>query len=428
MKKFLFFLFFVFAFGCDTSSFNTAYQDYYKNQQLYIEALLDNDTQKEIKALKELIKCGKYLNFDIKEYKNKLLKLTKKLQKKKTATKKNFKPSSFKKYLKIHTTNPLKISFPKQAKIKHFTLKNRLYKEVFDIKNSITPSFITKKIGNITLKIAQFDKNTVRIVYFSRKPFKLNYNIKNDILFVSLNNKQAVKKQKTPAKKTLFSHKKIIVIDPGHGGKDSGGIGIGRRYEKHAVLSVAKKLAQELKKRGYIVYLTRNKDIFIPLKKRTHFANVKKADLFISLHCNIAPKHSKSPNGIETYYLSPTRSERAIRVAKLENKEIKGLNYLDQRVILGFLNKDRIIDSNKLAIDIQNGMLKEIRKKYFVKNGGVRPAPFWVLVGTQMPAILIEMGYLTNPIEAKRLFNNDYQQRIAKGIAKGIDEYFRKNY
>ena len=117
-------------------------------------------------------------------------------------------------------------------------------------------------------------------------------------------------------------------------------------------------LKKELLKKGYIVYLTRDGDYFIPLKERTHFANMKKADLFISIHCNIAPKHLKSPNGIETYFLSPTRNERAIQVARLENKEIKNLNYLDQRVILNFLNKDRIIDSHKLAIDIQNCMLK----------------------------------------------------------------------
>ncbi len=440
MKKILFFLLFTFLFACNTNSYNTAYQDYYKYQQIYIESLLNNDKNTQKKALKELIECGKYLNFDISTYekKYKLLmsydKKEPKTQPKKTPPKKitppqkisQSKKDAFKKYIKIHSTNPLKISIPSN-KVKHFTIKRKnVYKEVIDIPNAITPKFIKRKIGNITLRIAQFNKNTVRIVYSSNKPFYFKYKILKNKLFTELINPQQFK-QKAQIKKTSFKRKKIIVIDPGHGGKDSGGIGIGRRYEKHAVLAVAKKLAKELKKKGYIVYLTRSTDIFIPLKKRTHFANMKKADLFISLHCNIAPKHLKSPHGIETYYLSPTRNERAIQVARLENKEIKGLNYLDQRVILNFLNRDRIIDSNKLAIDIQNGMLKEIRKKYFVKNGGVRPAPFWVLVGTQMPAILIEMGYLTNPVEAKRLFNSDYQSRIAKGIAKGIDEYFKKN-
>jgi N-acetylmuramoyl-L-alanine amidase len=87
-----------------------------------------------------------------------------------------------------------------------------------------------------------------------------------------------------------------------------------------------------------------------------------------------------------------------------------------------------MINSNKLAIDIQKGMLLSLRKKYSrIKDGGVRPAPFWVLVGTQMPAILIETGYLTNPLESKRLFNPEYQKNLAKGIAEGIKSYFKKN-
>jgi len=419
MKKFIALLFFVFTFACNTSSYNTAYQDYYKYQQIYIDSLLDNDIQKQKKALKELIECGKYLNFDTKTYEQKYYKLIKKNHKKNSLKTSNI----FKKYIRIHSTNPLKITLPTN-KVKHFTIKKKnSFKEVIDIPNAITPKFIKRKIGKITLRIAQFNKNTVRIVYSSNKPFYFKYKILKNKLFVELSKKQTIKT--VNFKKSV--KRKIIVIDPGHGGKDAGGIGIGRRYEKYAVLSVAKKLKKELQKRGFIVYLTRSKDVFIPLKKRTHFANIKKADLFISLHCNIAPRHLRSPRGIETYFLSPTRNERAIEVARTENKEIKGLNYLDQRVILNFLNKDRIIDSNKLAIDIQKGMLREIRKRYKVRDGGVRPAPFWVLVGTQMPAILIEMGYLTNPIEAKRLFNDDYQNRIAKGIAKGIKDYFRKN-
>ena len=420
MKKIIFLFLFSLLFACNTSSINTAYQDYYKYQQIYIESLLDNNKQTQIKALKELIECGKYLNFNILTYEKKLKKLmpnTKKYN------------SYFSKYIKIHSTNPLKITIP-NTHIRHFIIKNKhSYKEVIDLKNAITPKFIKKHIGKITLRIAQFNKNTVRIVYSAKKPFKLRYKILKNKLYVELNHQKTTPHiRKIAVKKTDFKHKKIIVIDPGHGGKDSGGIGIGRRYEKYAVLAVAKKLKYFLQKEGYIVYLTRSKDIFIPLKKRTHFANLKKADLFISLHCNIAPKHLKSPHGIETYYLSPTRNERAIEVARLENKEIKGLNYLDQKVILNFLNKDRIIDSQKLAIDIQSNMLKNLRKKYFnVRDGGVRPAPFWVLVGTQMPSILIEMGYLTNPIEAKRLFNSDYQTRLAKGIAKGVEEYFKKN-
>ncbi len=411
MKKLIIFLF-SFLFACNTSSYNAAYNDYYKYQQKYIEALLDNNKKAEILALKELIKCGKFLNFDTSNYEKKLKNLTPK-------------NNIYSKYIKIHSLNPLKLTLPKNYKINHFIIKKNGYKEIFDIKNAITPKFITKKINNITLKIAQFNKNTVRIVFYAQKRFNLNYKISNNKLIAKITNKNPIKKANFLP---INTSKKIIVIDPGHGGKDAGGIGLWGKKEKVAVLSIAKKTASILRKKGYIVYLTRTGDYFIPLKKRTHFANQKKADLFISIHCNIAPRHIKTPNGLEIYYLSPTRSERAIRVAKLENKEIKGLNYIDQRVILKFLNKDRIIDSHKLGIDIKNSILKNVRKKgFYLKDGGVRPAPFWVLVGTQMPSILIETGYLTNPRDAKNLFNPLFQWQMAKGIAEGIDNYFRKN-
>ena len=435
MRKLLIF-FFTFLFSCNTTNFNTAYKDYYKNQRIYIEAILDNNRQKQINSLKELIQCGKYLHFDVSDYENKLKKLLPKKEKKSTL-KKHYKKSSKKEYIRIISFNPLKIKTSKPYKT--YTIKeNKLYKQIIDIKNAIIAKpFIKKTYKNYKVKIAQFNKSTVRIVFYSPKKFKLKIKKNKNILNFIINNKKYLshinhnkknilsKQQKQTA--TLFK-RKIIVIDPGHGGKDSGGIGIGGRKEKIAVLQIAKYLKYYLQKEGYIVYMTRNKDIFKTLKYRTHFANLHHADLFISIHCNISPNHIKSPHGIETYFLSPARSQRAIRVAKLENKEISKLNYLDQRVILNFLNRDKIIASNKFGIDVQSHMLMELRKKYKnVIDGGVRPAPFWVLVGTQMPAILIETGFLTNPMEAKRLFNPDYQKRLAKGIANGVKAYFIKN-
>ena len=451
--RFLLILFFsIFAFSCNTANFNTAYQDYYKNQQLYINALLNNDKKSQIKALKELIECGEYLHFDVSDYKQKLNKLSpkniKKPPKKTVKNKKKEKTPNTEtksntqkiKYIKIISYNPLNIKNANVYRIFDIKSKN-LYKKVIDL-HAITPKPYIKKIinKNLKLKIAQFRKNIVRIVYYSNKPVKLNIKKeKNTLIVTPLNNtSKPLKNSKHKYKNTLaknqktypaiFKKKKIIVIDPGHGGKDSGGIGLNGRKEKVAVLDIAKKAKKYLEKKGYIVYLTRSSDIFRELKWRTHYANEKHADLFISIHCNIAPKHVYSPHGIETYFLSPTRSSRAIRVAKIENKEVQGLNYLDQRVILNFLNRDRIIESNKFAIDIQSSILKSLRSKYSnVKDGGVRPAPFWVLVGTQMPAVLIETGYLTNPTEAKRLFSPSYQSRLAKGIAEGVENYFKKN-
>jgi N-acetylmuramoyl-L-alanine amidase len=442
MKKLIFFLcsfLLLYASTCNKSSINTAYKDYYKFQQQYVSAILDNDTQKQIQSLKNLIECGKYLNLDVKDYQKKLNKLKTVLKPKvvipspKTAQTPVTKYKKHSKYIKIYSYNPLKIRIP-DTNIKYFTINKKTYKKIIDIPNAITAKFITKKLNkDITLKIAQYNKKTVRIVLYSPKNFSLKYKIKNNILTVYLKPLKSRKNLKITASlaqkpKVFKNSAKVIVIDPGHGGKDVGGVGIKNRYEKIAVLQIAKYLKNYLKQKGFTVYLTRNSDYFIPLKKRTHFANLKKADLFISIHCNIAPHHIKRIHGIETYFLSPTRNERAIQVARVENKEIKGLNYLDQRVILNFLNRDRMIDSNKLAIDIQKGMLSSLRKKYSnVKDNGVRPAPFWVLVGTQMPAILIETGYLTNPIESARLFNPSYQKMLAKGIAEGVVNYFKKN-
>jgi len=419
--RFFFIFLFSFLFACDISSINNAYKDYYKYQQLYISSILDNNKKEEIKALKNLIKCGKYLNFNVNEYKNKLNRLLQKniLNKK---SKREIIPNNLprKKYIKILSLDPFIITLP-ENRVKYFILRNKIH--VFDIPNAIITKSFSKKILNTKIKVSQFNKKTVRIVVYKSK---IHYKIENKKLKIYFNKKNNIKKTNIVIPKAF--KQKVIVIDPGHGGKDCGGIGIGGRVEKIAVLQIAKYLYNYLKKMGYIVYLTRHGDYFITLKYRTHFANIHHADLFVSIHCNISPNHEFKPKGIETYFLSPTRNERAIRVAKIENKEIKGLNYLDQNVILGFLNRDRIIASQKFAIDVQAGVLYLLRQKYKgIIDGGVRPAPFWVLVGTQMPAILIETGYLTNPTEAKRLFNPNYQNLLAKGIAIGIYNYFRKN-
>ena len=440
MKKLIFFVFFTLLFACDKSSIQKAYNDYYKYQQEYISAILDNNKQQEINSLKKLIECGDFLKIDVNKYKAKLKKLLQnhKTQNNKVKTNKTknnktqIKSKTVKsKYIKVISYNPIKIKTP-TTKIKVSTIKNKNnYKKVFDIPNAIVAKFVKKNFNGITLRIAQFNKKTVRVVLSSNKKFKVNYQVKNNILTININSRSISNSKKVVPivqKPKVYKRNKVIVIDPGHGGKDSGGVGLNKRYEKIAVLKISKYLKDYLTKKGYTVYLTRDKDIFIPLKKRTHFANLKKADLFISIHCNIAPKKYKNLYGIETYYLSPTRNERAIAVARIENKEVKGLNYLDQRVILKFLNKDRIISSHKLAIDVQQNMLSSLRKKYTkIRDNGVRPGPFWVLVGTQMPSILIEAGYLTHPLESKRLFNPNYQKILAKGIAKGIEEYFRKN-
>ncbi|WP_390570296.1 N-acetylmuramoyl-L-alanine amidase family protein [Helicobacter pylori] len=224
-------------------------------------------------------------------------------------------------------------------------------------------------------------------------------------------------------------HKKIV-LDAGHGGKDCGAMSANLVCEKDIVLEVVKFLHKELKKRGYSVLLTRDKDIYIDLVARTELANRKSADLFISVHANSIPKHSTSnAHGIETYFLSTARSERARKVAEQENKDdVNLMDYFSKSLLLNSLNTQRLIVSNKLAIDVQYGMLQSIRKNYHdVVDGGVREGPFWVLAGALMPSILIEIGYNSHAIESKRIQSKPYQKILAKGIADGIDSFFSKN-
>jgi N-acetylmuramoyl-L-alanine amidase len=226
--------------------------------------------------------------------------------------------------------------------------------------------------------------------------------------------------------------KKLIIIDPGHGGKDSGAIGINSRQEKDLVFTVSLILKELLERKGYKAILTRDGDYFIELQERTRFANHKGADLFVSVHANAVDLRHSDPSkakGVETFFLSPARSERAKRSAEKENGYGVGtMDGLSKEAFLNLLNRDKIVASNKFAIDIQKYMLANLRSKY--KNtvdGGVREAPFWVLVGAQMPAVLVELGYITNPEEAEYFEDAMYRALLAKGIAEGVDSYFENN-
>jgi N-acetylmuramoyl-L-alanine amidase len=224
--------------------------------------------------------------------------------------------------------------------------------------------------------------------------------------------------------------KKVIVIDPGHGGKDSGAIGNGF-MEKDIVLQIGSQLAEKLRAQGYTVYMTRSNDTFVELKDRTKFANDKEADLFISVHANSIPKASDplGAQGLETYFLSPTRSERAMRVAALENSQDMGeMGEYGKLSFLSFLNKEKIIASNKLGIDLQKGILGSLRKQFGgVHDNGVKEAPFWVLVGAQMPAVLVEVGYISHPEESVRIADEKYQRWMVEGLVDGVGRYFANN-
>ncbi len=215
---------------------------------------------------------------------------------------------------------------------------------------------------------------------------------------------------------------KRIVIDPGHGGKDPG-CRIGGRYEKDITLSIARLLARKLREKiGCEVFLTRDKDIFLSLEQRTAIANMKKADLFISLHVN-AHKDQRI-HGLETYFLNMATDQSAVLVAARENatseKSISDL----QTILNDLMLNTKINESSRLAHNVQNGMVGDVKKVYAgIRSLGVKQAPFYVLIGAEMPAVLVEVGFLSNRRERDRLVDKKYQESITDGIYAGIRSY-----
>lgn len=273
------------------------------------------------------------------------------------------------------------------------------------------------------IQIFQQNKKIVRVLIQTPKEKNYSLRFSNKNLYIEFDSSKSFAK-------FVQTKQRRVVLDPGHGGKDCGAIGVLKVCEKIVTLKVAKLLETELKKRGYIVYMTRDQDRYLGLQERTNFANNKRADLFISIHANSIPKTSnKETNGIETYFLSTARSERARRVAEKENKDsIEVMNFFSKQTFLNSINTHRLIASNKLAIDIQGGILKKLRANYSkIVDGGVREGPFWVLAGALMPSVLIEIGYMSHPQEGRRITHAEYQANLASGIADGVDGYFEKN-
>lgn len=214
-----------------------------------------------------------------------------------------------------------------------------------------------------------------------------------------------------------------IVLDPGHGGKDSGAIGVGGVAEKDIVLSVAQRLAKKLKNEmGIEAVLTRRDDTFIPLEDRTAIANAEEADLFISLHVNASV--NPAARGIETYYLDNTTDEAAIRLAARENATSrKGVTDL-QFILSDLTQNSKLEDSISLAHRLQSALVSVVGEKQgAVKDLGVKKAQFFVLVGAKMPSVLVELFFVTNKDEAFALRRTAYQDAIVEALYQGIKRY-----
>ena len=215
-----------------------------------------------------------------------------------------------------------------------------------------------------------------------------------------------------------------IVIDPGHGGQDTGTIGPHGVMEKNVCLDVALRLGKLIQKKlpGAEVVYTRKTDVFIPLEERTAIANQAKADLFISIHANSS--HNDTARGIETYYLNFTTSQEALETASRENALSDASIHQLQDLIKKIADNDKIEESRELASDIQNSLTGQLRQVSTAeRNRGVKKAPFVVLIGADMPSVLAEISFLSNPADEKLLEKAAQRQRIAQGIFRGVESY-----
>ena len=301
---------------------------------------------------------------------------------------------------------------------------DRLY---FDLKNTSVKNVVQKNltIGNNMLKsvrVGHFDKDTVRIVLDLDKIREYKVLTLEDPIRLIID----VYGQKKPS----LSAKKRIVIDAGHGGHDPGAVGPNKLYEKDVVLDIALKLRDLFSVNSkFEVFLTRDKDIFIPLENRTAIANLKDADLFISIHANASPR--QQANGIETYLLNWSNDEESLKVAARENAiSLSKMKKMKQEMdIIDIIKSDlsrenKRDESIKLANYVQRSMVKGLEKNNRnINDLGVKQALFYVLFGAQMPSVLVEVSFISNPAEEKLLAKESYRKDLAKHIASGINKY-----
>ncbi|MEW6053021.1 MAG: N-acetylmuramoyl-L-alanine amidase [Nitrospirota bacterium] len=306
---------------------------------------------------------------------------------------------------------------------------DRIY---FDLTHASIPRDIktTFPVGDGILKsirASQYNEKTVRVVLdIETLSDSRSFVIENPARLVV----DLYGKQKPVEKQDIRSARRRIVIDPGHGGHDPGAVGPKKLYEKDVVLDIALKLKEILMKDPLNeVFLTREKDIYIPLEERTVIANRKNADLFVSIHANASPK--STAKGIETYLLNWTDDEEAMRVAARENAiSLKRMKAMQRQMDVVEIIKSDLMRENKrdesirLANYIQKSLVTNLGTRYqHVVDLGVKQALFYVLFGAKMPSVLVEVSFISNPQEEFLLSKDSYRSDIARAIADGLGTY-----
>ena len=284
------------------------------------------------------------------------------------------------------------------------------------------------------VRTSQFNRGTVRVVLDIQDLESFSSFTLSDpnrlVIDVNSRNPHISREKKITEKKKSIGIRRVV-IDAGHGGKDPGATGPGGLREKDVVLDIAKRLGKILREnKGLEVIYTRDKDLFVPLNERTEIANSNGADLFISIHVNASRR--RKARGIETYFLNWTNNKEASRVAARENritfKKMQKVQGELQMILLDLARNEKKDQSMRLASSIQNTMVSSLKKNYSrVEDHKVKSALFYVLIGAEMPSVLVETSFISNREEEKRLSTAKYRRMIAEAIAIGISDYIRKS-
>jgi N-acetylmuramoyl-L-alanine amidase len=323
-----------------------------------------------------------------------------------------------------------------------FDLKNCRYAAAYPLEKK---NEIKIKTGNLKqIRIGKLNQKTIRVVFdfdqigkytrfYLTSPFRIVFDIYLQAKFVSHAQESQTQSQAAAAaagnpsiarQLGLGVHR--IVIDPGHGGKDPGTVNRSLGLEEKSItLDIAKRLNAILNEHAELeIILTRPRDEYVALEERAAIANSNQGDIFISVHTNSAPR--KTARGIESYYLNITADPRAMEVAAKENA-MSSKSMAEMRTILDqILQNSRIVESKILAQYIQGSMVGNLKTKYEgIDDLGVKKAPFYVLLGAQMPSSLVEVSFLSCRDEASRLATPPYRQAIAAGLYLGIIDFIK---
>lgn len=311
---------------------------------------------------------------------------------------------------------------------------DRVYVDIYQVKLNPSlhgQSYLVQCDYLDQVRIAQKNPSTVRAVIdldFSKAYYKVwhlpdPFRLIIDVYPKNVPDLPPPPKLKTSIIRQLGLGIRRVVIDPGHGGKDPGCVGDQNKLqEKKVVLDVALRLKALLESLGLEVIMTRETDIYLPPETRTLIANQKQADLFISVHANAS--RNRKLSGVETFYLNLSQDPTVVETAARENAtSTKNIGQM-REIIKKILENTKIPESLELAQTIQKNLVHTLSQKYGeVHDLGVKGGPFWVLIGAEVPSVLVEISFLSNPAEEEKLRDPQYLERIALGIYQGIIAY-----